>query len=72
MINMLASSAVDGRVKPKTMKFACSASPLSMQYQGVRAKTGWLKIMIMCPSGVTCLPADCYFSELAKNLIVLV
>ena len=39
MVNMLASSAVDGRVKPKTMKSVFSASPLSMQYQGVRAKT---------------------------------
>jgi hypothetical protein len=29
------------------------------------AKTGWLRIRIMCPSGATCLPADCCFSELA-------
>ena len=25
----------------------------------------WLRIRIMCPSGVTCLFADCCFSELA-------
>jgi hypothetical protein len=24
----------------------------------------WLGIRIMCPSGVTCLPADCCFSEI--------
>jgi hypothetical protein len=30
-----------------------------------RAKTGWLGIRIMCPSGATCLPEDCCFSELA-------
>ena len=28
-------------------------------------KTGWLGIKIMCTSGKTCLPADCWFSELA-------
>jgi hypothetical protein len=30
-----------------------------------RAKTGWLGIRIMCPSGVTYLSADCCVSELA-------
>jgi hypothetical protein len=29
-----------------------------------RVKTGWLGIIIMCPSGVTSLSADCCFSEL--------
>ena len=29
------------------------------------AKIGWLGIRIMCPSGATCLSADCCFSELA-------
>ena len=35
-----------------------------------RAKTGWLRIGIMCPSGATCLFTDCCFSELAlyKNI----
>jgi hypothetical protein len=32
---------------------------------GERAKTGWLGARIMCPSGATCLPADCCFSKLA-------
>ena len=30
-----------------------------------RAKTGWLLIRIMCPSGTTCLSADCCFSKLS-------
>jgi hypothetical protein len=38
-------------------------SPLSTQHEGERAKTG---IRIMCPSGATCLPADCCFSELTR------
>jgi hypothetical protein len=67
MVSVLASSAVSsspGRVKPNTMKLVAVASPLSMQHQGERAKSGWLEIRIMCQSGVTCLPADCCFSEL--------
>jgi hypothetical protein len=67
MVSVLASSVVSsspGRVKPNTMILVVIASPLSMQHQGERAKTGWLEIRIMCQSGVTCLPADCCFSEL--------
>jgi len=70
MISMLASSAVVGsnpdRVKPKTIKLAFVACPLSTQHAGERAKTGWLGIRIMCSSGATCLPADCCFSGLAQ------
>jgi hypothetical protein len=70
MISVFASSAIDramirGRVKPKTIKLVLVASPLSMQHEGKRAKTGWLGIRIMCPRGATCLPAYCCFSELA-------
>jgi len=59
MANMLASSSVDldsspGLVKSYTLKLVFVASPLSMQYYGVRTKTGWLGIRIMCPSGATC------------------
>jgi len=32
---------------------------------GVWAKSGGTVFMIICPSGATCLPADCSFSELA-------
>ena len=64
MVSVLASSVVDrgfepGRVKPKNVKLVCVASPLSMQHLGERAKTGWPGIGIMCPSGATCLSADC-------------
>jgi hypothetical protein len=56
---------MEGSVKPKTIKLVFVASPLSTQQLGVRAKTGWLEIKIMCPSGMTCLSADGCFSELA-------
>ena len=52
-------------VKPKTIKLIFIAFPLSTQQQGERTKIGWLGIGIMCPSGATCLPMDCYFIELA-------
>ena len=70
MVVVLSSSSVDrgfepGRVKPKTVIFVFAASPLNTQYKGERAKTGWFGISIMCQGGVTCLPADCCFSELA-------
>ena len=70
MVCVLAWSVVDHRlkpnqVKPKTIKFAFAASPLSMHHYGERAKTGWFRIRIMCPSVVTFLPTDCGFSELA-------
>jgi hypothetical protein len=58
MVIMLASSAVDpglelrsGQTKDYTLRR--------------RAKTGWFGIRVMCPSGATCLPTDCCFSELA-------
>ena len=38
-------------VKPKTIKLEFVASPLSTQHYGERAKTGWLRIRIMCLSG---------------------
>jgi hypothetical protein len=41
LVSVLASSVVD-RVKPKTMKLVFVASLLSTQYEGERAKTGWL------------------------------
>jgi hypothetical protein len=58
MGSMLTLSAV-------TIKFVFVASPLSTQHSGDRAKTGWLGIRIMCPSGTTCLSADCCFNKLA-------
>ena len=53
------------RVKPKTVKLVFAAPPLRTNHLGVEAKTGWIRIRIMCPSEVRCPPADCCFSELA-------
>ena len=50
-----------GNVKRDTVKLIFVASPLSMQYEGVRAKTGCLRVWIKCQSGATCLSV---FSEL--------
>ena len=56
-----------GRVNAKTMNLVFVTSQVSIQPYGV-SKIGWLGIRKMCPSGVTCLPKDCCFSELAlKN-----
>ena len=70
MGSVLASSVVDCGCEPrsgqsKDYKLVIVTSPLSTQYKGETAKTGWLGIRIMCPSGATCLPADCCFSKLA-------
>jgi hypothetical protein len=55
------------QVKPKTIILVFSAFLLSMQYSGVRVKTGFLRIRFMCPSKVTCLLEDCCFSELGHS-----
>ena len=70
MVSVLASSAVSRGFEPrsgqtKDYKIGICASPLSTQHYGERAKIGWFGIRIMCPNGVTFLPADCCFSELA-------
>jgi len=69
MVNVLASSAVDCEFEPpgQTKDYEIDICCLSARYAalGKRAKTAWLGIRIMCPSGATCLPADCCFSELA-------
>ena len=70
MVSVLASSAVDRGFEhrsgqPRTIQLVFVASPLSTQHYGERAKIGWLGIRIMCSNGVTFLPADCCFSELA-------
>ena len=61
----MGSSPAPVWVKPKTMKLVLVASPLSTQHKGERAKTVWLGMGIVCPSGATCLPVDCCFIELA-------
>ena len=68
MVSMLLLSAVDRGFDPrsgKTKGYKIDiASPLSMQHKGERAKTGRLKIRIMCSSGATWLSTVFYFSEL--------
>ena len=51
--------------KLKTLKLVFGAYLLNAQHKRVAGKTSCLGISIMCPSGVTCLPANCCFGELA-------
>ena len=65
------SSAVDrvsgpGQVQSKIITLVFIASPLSTWRCDENAKTGWFGIMIMCPTGATCLRSDCYFSDVAQ------
>ena len=53
-----------GQIKRKTIKLVFATSLLSTQNLAVRANAVWLGIRIMCLVGATCLPADCYLSEL--------
>ena len=53
------------RGKRKTIKSVFTVFPVSTQHQGERAKTDWLGIRIISPSGATCLHADYCFSEVA-------
>ena len=66
---MLASSAIDRGFELqsdqiKDYAIGSLASPQSTQHYGDRAKIGCLGIMMMCPNGAKCLPADLCFSEL--------
>ena len=71
MVSMLAESSVGGSFETwsgetKIIKLAYAASSLSTHHKEVTSKTDWFGIRIMRrPSGVTCLPSDCCFSELA-------
>ena len=66
MVSVLASSAVDrgsepqsGQTKEYKIVICCfTAKHAALRSKRVRAKTGWLGIRIMCPSGTTCLPAS--------------
>ena len=42
-------------------KISIVASLLITHHWGARAKSGWLGIRIMCPSGTKCIPAGCSF-----------
>ena len=71
MVSVLVSSAVDRRFEPQSgqpkdynIGVCCFSSKHSVLRRR-KKKTGWLGIRIMCPSGATCLSADCCFSKLA-------
>jgi hypothetical protein len=44
-------------------------SPLTTQYYGIRAKTCWFVIRIMCLNGSTCLTIDSWTVVSAKDII---
>ena len=67
MASVFASSAVDRGFEPRsgqTKYYKIGICCFSAKHTE-RAKTGWLGIRIKCPSGATCLSADCCFNELA-------
>jgi hypothetical protein len=45
------------------IRFCCFSAKYT--HHGVKPKTGWLGIRIMCQNGATCLSSDYCFSELA-------
>ena len=70
MVSVLASKAVDYGLEPRsgqTKEYKIGIFCFSAKHAALRrkSKTGWLGIRRMCPSGATCLSADCCFSELA-------
>jgi hypothetical protein len=65
VVSVLALSAVDRGFEPRsgqTKDFKIGICCFFAKYAALRRKS---KHRIMCPSGATCLPADCCFSELA-------
>ena len=70
MVRVLASSAVDREFEPrwgKTKDYKIGICCFSAKHAALRRKSkDWLaRNQNKCPSGATCLPADCCFSELA-------
>ena len=71
MVNVLSSSVVDRGFEPssgKTKDYKIGICCFSAKHTALRSKsiyTGWLRIMVICTSGMTYLPVDCYFSKLA-------
>jgi hypothetical protein len=63
VVIMLASSVVDRGFEPRsgqTKDYKIGIGCFSAKHAalGERAKTGWLRIRIMCPSGATCCFSD--------------
>jgi hypothetical protein len=70
MVSVLASNVVDHGFEPRlgqTKNYKIGICCFSGKHAALRRKSkDWLaRIRIMCPNGVTFLPADCCFSELA-------
>ena len=65
MVSVLASSVVDRgfeALSGQTTDYKIDICCFSAKHAALRIH--WCEIRIMCPSGATCLPADCCFSEL--------
>ena len=66
MVNVLALSVVNNRFDPESGQSKdyetgiCCFSALVNSIKELRAKTGWLRIRIMCPSRVKCLSVDLF------------
>jgi hypothetical protein len=71
MVSVLASSEVDRGFELRsgqTKKYKIGICCFSAKHAAVRRKIkdcGWFGIRIMFPSGATCQPSGCCFSELA-------
>jgi len=68
IVSVLASSAVDCWFETRsgqTKDYKIVTSMQITQHLGVKSKTGWLGIRILCPNGAASLPAVCYVSGLA-------
>ena len=72
LFSMLASSAVDRGFEPRsgqTKDYKIGICCFSAKHAELRRKSKdwlvWNQVKIMCLSGVTCLPSNCCFSELA-------
>ena len=64
MISMLASSAVDHVLNPRSGQnkdYEIGISCFSSKHVVLRKKSR----LVLCKSGATCISADCCFSELA-------
>lgn len=74
MFSVLASSMVyssnTDRVNQRTVQIVSVVTPLSTQFSGDRPHTGWITIMIMCLSRVTCLSMDCLVQRGPHHLLI--
>ena len=68
MFSVLASSVVDRGFEPRsgqTKDYKIGICCLSAKHTALRRKSNDRIIIIICPSGATCLPTDYCVSELA-------